>query len=978
MALARGDGPLILLSYDTICNRTAREILARLRLDGALGISTPIMKRHLRMSEIPTQLFPDLLVAGQANPRRFPPFYLFHVAPSEQENPHEVQLWVHISNPQGIEINPFLAKIDKGVVGKELVQLVSGQLTAIDHVPHALTVCGKEVDSVDCNLPGPLTLVCTLTPHGMEACEKRVDAVKEFVESERLFVMDVSVVLGFWRQQLKAERVIEEEEGIGMFRSLEAVACAHALFLEKLDQQKNSYSATIGGVFCDTAQMFKASAEYFSNARYIQARLMEKMESPDVARRVAKISEMKDDPRSLIDLLNIPLTRYDYYEEFLSLLKSLTPECHTDFRLIGFAMEIVQQVNVGLKMKMMSDKGMMKCIEIQKRVKTFPVLAPARDFVCEFDIQCNSKNGHLYLFTDLMLVTTEPSKAEKVKASYAIADVRYMAKDNEVYFRNYKQKECCQVDFASPDDAQRVLTHILQLKMDYYENVGEADKVVIFTPLQVSWELPSITRHTGAVVNDMMYFFGGKNEEGMSDKFITIDRNWHTSINVSPFDTTECAAAVVGEYIYIFGGVNAQGNYNSLYKFHVRDQEWQPVNAMDQPAPRKGHTMVSYDRKLYIFGGIEAGSDRPSNTMLVFNTETETWSDIETDNRPEGRHRHSACVWSHYMIVHGGTYGRTVLADIRLFDFTNNEWLYPHMTGWMLFPRYAHSTVMINNWLVIVGGTDGWHLAPSVAIYCTDNLEFTIHPLVSGGNNSEYLINSCMLANNSIGVVMYGGSDMHGTTCSTFCRLVMPPLFCEYEYATGELDYMTQGHMNLYYPSADDPDYLERMKRLRSHGVKSCSSLTSGTRGYIPEFPACRVTPEDASTVACLLTPLIHSPDDTPTAVSPATNPTRVDVPIGIFVPPELHSKDLIFGLSSPMINISSGRPSLPSIGDRNYPPRLVSTDLFNDPPPDFDLPPSLHTSDIGNNMMFSGPSLSSISLFTPDSIDTPGESEFD
>lgn len=953
VALSRGDEPLILLSYETIVGRTVREIIARLRLEGSLGISTPVFRRLFQLSEIPTRLFPDLLIVGTANARRLPPFYLYEAPPDQAENKREIELWVHVSNKQDIEINPFLARVNLELSGKDLLKTVSDYLSEIPHVPWALTVAGKEVERINVNPNAPLTLECALTPLGMEQCEARIHAVKEFVESEAQFVRDVSDVLGFWKSQLVAEKVIEADEGTEMFRPLEAVAVAHALFLEKLEEVENTYSATIGGLFCDAAQMFKASGEYFSLASYIQARLKQKLDSPDIARRVEKISERREEPRGLMEMLQIPLKRYDLYEEFLAELGQLTPKCHTDFRLIKFAVELVQQVNVDLKLKMTSYEGMLKCIEIQRRVQ-FEVLAPGRAYVDEFVVKVDGQSGRLYLFTDLMLVTTDGKKTGKVTASYSIPDVRYMANQSVVHFRKYKQKEVCTVEFESPDMAQMVLTHILELKMGHYEKVGEADKVIMFTSLKASWDLPSLTRHTGAVINNSLYFFGGRNESGFSDKFVTIDPQWTTSVNICPFDTTEAAAAVVGDSVYIYGGVNAQGNYNSLYQFHSRTQNWRNINVMDPPPPRKGHTMVSYERKLYIFGGIEAGKDRPSDSMLVFDTETETWSELETENRPEGRHRHTACVWEHYMIIHGGTYGRTVLSDIRMFNFETNEWLQPRLSGWILFPRYSHCMISVNNWLLIIGGTDGWRLAPSVAIYCTPTLDFTIHPLVSGGNNSEYLINSCMLSNNA-GVILYGGSDMHGTTCSSVYRLVMPPIFCEYEYATVELDNMTQGHMNLYYPSGDDPDYLERMKRLRTHGTRSCSSLCSGTRAVVPDFPACRVTPEDAGTVATLLTPLIHSQlPKTP----PSHETVELDVPDGVFVPPELASGDILLELcnAAPQEHeVLQDITTLPPLES------ALCLPLIEDP----DCPDPLDSDDFGL-----GPSAFSPSNFGPDQLD--------
>lgn len=79
------------------------------------------------------------------------------------------------------------------------------------------------------------------------------------------------------------------------------------------------------------------------------------------------------------------------------------------------------------------------------------------------------------------------------------------------------------------------------------------------------------------------------------------------------------------------------------------------------PARRYGHSMVAFDRHLYVFGG--AADSTLSNDLHCFDLDSQTWSVILPDIEsfvPSGRLFHAAAVVGDAMFIFGGTVDNNV------------------------------------------------------------------------------------------------------------------------------------------------------------------------------------------------------------------------------------------------------------------------------------------------------------------------------
>ena len=121
--------------------------------------------------------------------------------------------------------------------------------------------------------------------------------------------------------------------------------------------------------------------------------------------------------------------------------------------------------------------------------------------------------------------------------------------------------------------------------------------------------------------------------------------------------------AVARDCLYVFSGQSGAKKNNSLFQFHFKSSTWTRISTEHilrgcppPPTRRYGHSMVAYDRQLYVFGG--AADNNPSNDVHCFDLDSRSWSVIppsSDSNLPSGRLFHAGAVLGDAMFIFGGT-----------------------------------------------------------------------------------------------------------------------------------------------------------------------------------------------------------------------------------------------------------------------------------------------------------------------------------
>jgi hypothetical protein len=157
--------------------------------------------------------------------------------------------------------------------------------------------------------------------------------------------------------------------------------------------------------------------------------------------------------------------------------------------------------------------------------------------------------------------------------------------------------------------------------------------------------------------------------------------------------TAVCRASDGRDYMYSIGGFHSSDEERAarliseeiphfhtgpidIHKLDIASRVWQNVTVIrktknkdipirgGQPARRYGHTCVSYDRKIYMYGG-RNDDDGSFRVMECYDTERNMWLKIHvlTDgcSLPQSRDGHACCTQGKYMYMHGGEADMTMI-----------------------------------------------------------------------------------------------------------------------------------------------------------------------------------------------------------------------------------------------------------------------------------------------------------------------------
>lgn len=168
--------------------------------------------------------------------------------------------------------------------------------------------------------------------------------------------------------------------------------------------------------------------------------------------------------------------------------------------------------------------------------------------------------------------------------------------------------------------------------------------------------------------------------------------------------------AVVKDSMFVFSGQSGTKITNDMFEFNFLDQRWTRIPSAHllrgSPAPpqrRYGHSMVAYDRYLYVFGGV-ADNMLPSD-LYRFSLDDKSWEVVQpaADSEvPSGRLFHDADVINKEMFIFGGTVDNNVRSS-ELYRFQLAS--YPRCTLRADFGRLLDSNQFCD--MVFLVGEEG-------------------------------------------------------------------------------------------------------------------------------------------------------------------------------------------------------------------------------------------------------------------------------
>ena len=185
----------------------------------------------------------------------------------------------------------------------------------------------------------------------------------------------------------------------------------------------------------------------------------------------------------------------------------------------------------------------------------------------------------------------------------------------------------------------------------------------------------------------------------------------------APTPRARHASAAVGATIYLFGGDTGSVLSNELWKFDTLQVGWQQevLFTGQTPSARHGHSMVSVQSELYIFGGdTDSGV---SNELWRYSTLTRHWDvpHFHADGvQPRASKFHTMDAVGSSLWAFGGQIVIGVNGDRQtLFAFSDELWRFDLITnkcallsvqGPAPSARYGHSMTSVDSHLFVFGG----------------------------------------------------------------------------------------------------------------------------------------------------------------------------------------------------------------------------------------------------------------------------------
>lgn len=228
--------------------------------------------------------------------------------------------------------------------------------------------------------------------------------------------------------------------------------------------------------------------------------------------------------------------------------------------------------------------------------------------------------------------------------------------------------------------------------------------------------------HASLLVGNAFIVYGGDTKIEDSDVLDetlyllnTSTRHWSRALPAGPRPSGRYGHSlnILGSKIYIFGG-QVEGYFmNDLAAFDLNqlqmaNNRWEILLQSDAspsiPAARTNHTVITYNDKMYLFGG--TNGFEWFNDVWCYDPATNKWSQLDCIGYiPSRREGHAAALVDDVMYIFGGrTEEGTDLGDLAAFRISLRRWYTFQNMGPSPSPRSGHSMTTVGKSIVVLGG----------------------------------------------------------------------------------------------------------------------------------------------------------------------------------------------------------------------------------------------------------------------------------
>lgn len=235
--------------------------------------------------------------------------------------------------------------------------------------------------------------------------------------------------------------------------------------------------------------------------------------------------------------------------------------------------------------------------------------------------------------------------------------------------------------------------------------------------------------HASLLVGNAFIVFGGdtklEDNDDLDDTLYLLNtstKHWSRALPQGPRPTGRYGHTlnILGSKIYIFGGQVEGFFFNDLVAFDLNSLQssasrWEVLlpNTKDgsltspqgrAPPARTNHSIVTWNDKLYLFGGTDGVSW--FNDVWTYDPRSNSWSELDCIGYiPVAREGHSATLVNDTMYIFGGRTQEGVdLGDLAAFRISSRRWYMFQNMGHSPSPRSGHSMTAFGKHVIALAG----------------------------------------------------------------------------------------------------------------------------------------------------------------------------------------------------------------------------------------------------------------------------------
>ncbi|NXK20255.1 LZTR1 regulator, partial [Arenaria interpres] len=224
--------------------------------------------------------------------------------------------------------------------------------------------------------------------------------------------------------------------------------------------------------------------------------------------------------------------------------------------------------------------------------------------------------------------------------------------------------------------------------------------------------------HGATVYSDKLWIFAGYDGNarlndmwtiGLQDRELTCWEEIEQSGEIPP-SCCNFPVAVCKDKMFVFSGQSGAKITNNLFQFEFKEKIWTRIptehllrGSPPPPQRRYGHTMVAFDRHLYVFGG--AADNTLPNELHCYDVDSQTWEVIQPSPDSEVKpNLHFSTSGSGFHHPHSKEFLPQMSSKSPLFQFKTVP---PHPMAPLPDPdgRLFHAAAVISDAMYIFGGT---------------------------------------------------------------------------------------------------------------------------------------------------------------------------------------------------------------------------------------------------------------------------------